>query len=74
MTTTLRLIVDQIIAPVPGALGRYTRDLARAVVATSPSGCEVEGIVSSSLPDDYDRVRSEVPGLAGLYKSSLARR
>ena len=74
MTTTLRLIVDQIIAPVPGALGRYTRDLARAVVATSPRGCEVEGIVSSSLPADYERVRAEVPGLSGLYKSSLARR
>lgn len=74
MTTTLRLIVDQIVAPVPGPVGRYTRDLARALVATEPAGCEVEGVVSSSLPDDYARVLAEVPGLAGLYKSSLARR
>ncbi|MBM7504136.1 glycosyltransferase [Agromyces aurantiacus] len=74
MTTTLRLIVDQIVAPAPGPIGRYTRELARALVATAPRGCEVEGIVSSSLPGDYDRVLAEVPGLAGLYKSSLARR
>lgn len=74
MTTTLRVILDQIVAPAPGALGRYTRDLGRAIVAAAPRGCEVEAIVSSSLPDDYDRVRREVPGLSGLYKTTLARR
>ena len=74
MTTTLRVVVDQIVAPVPGPIGRYTLDLSRAIVAAAPKGCEVEGIVSSSLPDDYDRVLQEVPGLTGLYKSSLARR
>jgi glycosyltransferase involved in cell wall biosynthesis len=74
VTTTLRVILDQIVAPVPGALGRYTRDLGRAVVATAPPGCEVQAIVSSSLPEDYERVRQEVPGLAGLYKTTLARR
>ena len=74
MTTTLRVVVDQIVAPVPGPIGRYTLDLSRAIVAAAPKGCDVEGIVSSSLPDDYDRVLQEVPGLTGLYKSSLARR
>lgn len=74
MTTTLRVILDQIVAPVPGALGRYTRDLGRAIVAAAPRGCEVEAIVSSSLPEDYDRVLAEVPGLSGLYRTSLARR
>ena len=74
MTTTLRVILDQIVAPVPGPLGRYTRDLGRAIVAAAPSGCEVEAIVSSSLPEDYDRVRREVPGLSGLYRTTLARR
>jgi glycosyltransferase involved in cell wall biosynthesis len=74
VTTTLRLIVDQIVAPVPGALGRYTAELGRSLVATAPSGCQVEGIVSSSLPQDYDRILTEVPGLSGLYKSALARR
>ncbi len=74
MTTTLRVVVDQIVAPVPGPVGRYTRDLSRAIVEAAPKGCQVEGIVSSSLPDDYERVLREVPGLSGLYKSSLARR
>jgi glycosyltransferase involved in cell wall biosynthesis len=74
MTTTLRFIVDQLVAPVPGPVGRYAGDLARAVVETAPSGCLVEGIVSSSLPDDYERVLREVPGLSDLYKTSLARR
>ena len=74
MSTTLRLILDQIVAPAPGALGRYTRDLGRAIVVAAPRGCQVEAVVSSSLPEDYERVAEEVPGLAGLYKTSLARR
>jgi glycosyltransferase involved in cell wall biosynthesis len=74
LTTTLRVIVDQIVAPVPGALGRYTLDLARAIVAAAPRGCDVEAIVSSSPPADYDRVLEEIPGLSGLYKTTLARR
>ena len=74
MATTLRVILDQIVAPVPGPLGRYTRDLGRAIVAAAPAGCEVEAIVSSSLPEDYERVRQEVPGLSGLYRTTLARR
>ncbi len=74
MTTTLRVILDQIVAPVPGPLGRYTRDLGRAIVAAAPPNCDVEAIVSSSLPEDYDRVLAEVPGLSGIYKTSLARR
>ncbi|SFR86291.1 Glycosyltransferase involved in cell wall bisynthesis [Agromyces sp. CF514] len=74
MTTTLRLVVDQLVAPAPGALGRYTADLARALVATAPAGCEVAGIVSSSPESDYAFVRETVPGLSELYKTSLSRR
>lgn len=74
MTTTLRVIVDQLVAPVPGPLGRYTLDLTRAIVEATPRGCAVEGIVSSSQPDDYDRISREIPGLSGLYKTTLARR
>lgn len=74
MTTTLRVIVDQMVAPVPGALGRYTVDLTRAIVAATPRGCAVEAVVSSSPPADYDRIVGEIPGLSGLYKTTLARR
>ncbi|BDZ53774.1 glycosyltransferase [Agromyces marinus] len=74
MSTTLRVIVDQLIAPVPGPLGRYSAALAGALIETAPAGCSVEGIVSSSLPADYERVEHALPGLSGLYRSSLARR
>lgn len=74
MSTTLRVIVDQVVAPVPGPIGRYAEALTRALIATAPRGCQVEGVVSSSLPSDYDRLQDALPGLSGLYKSSLARR
>lgn len=74
MTTTLRLIVDQIVAPVPGAVGRYTADLARSLVSTAPEGCAVEGIISATAADESERVLSEVPGLTEVYKTSLPRR
>ncbi|WP_448003814.1 glycosyltransferase family 4 protein [Agromyces bauzanensis] len=74
MPTTLRMIVDQVVAPVPGPLGVYTHALATAVIESAPPGCQVEGIVSSSLPEDYDRVLGMFPGLSGIYKTSLARR
>jgi glycosyltransferase involved in cell wall biosynthesis len=74
MSTTLRVIVDQVVAPVPGPIGRYAEALTRALVATAPRDCQVEGVVSSSLPSDYERLLDALPGLSGLYKSSLARR
>lgn len=74
MTTKLRFVVDQVLAPVPGQLGRYTAALTRAMIAAAPPHCEVEGIVSSSPHTDYELLEQLFPGLAGLYKSSLARR
>ena len=72
--TTLRVVVDQILAPVPGGVGRYTSELTRALVATAPRGCEVEGVVAAHPQDDYDRLTDLVPGLARLTKSPLGRR
>jgi len=72
--TTLRVVVDQILAPVPGGIGRYTSELTRALVATAPRGCEVEGVVAAHPQDDYDRLTDLVPGLARLTKSPLGRR
>ena len=45
MTTRLRVVVDQLTAPVPGAVGRYTLDLTRSLISTAPADCEVAGIV-----------------------------
>ena len=74
MTTRLRVVVDQLTAPVPGAVGRYTLDLTRALIETAPKNCEVAGIVSSSPPTDYEFIGAALPGLADLYRTSLARR
>ncbi|HEY8914009.1 glycosyltransferase family 1 protein [Lacisediminihabitans sp.] len=72
--TTLRVIVDQIVAPIPGGIGRYTEELTRELIQTAPLGCEVTGIVSASPEQDYERITTLLPGLAGLFKSTLARR
>ena len=68
MPTTLRVIVDQVVAPVPGPLGRYTEALTEALIATAPSGCAVEGIVSSSPPDRLRRAAQPVPRALGAVQ------
>lgn len=72
--TTLRVIVDQIVAPIPGGIGRYTEELTRELIRTAPQGCTVTGVVSSSPESDYERIEMLLPGLDGLFKSALARR
>jgi glycosyltransferase involved in cell wall biosynthesis len=72
--TTMRVIVDEMLAPVPNGIARYTEELTRALIEYAPPGCSVEGIVSASTEPEYDDLRDRLPGLAGLYKSSLARR
>lgn len=74
MPTRLRVVVDQLTAPVPGTVGRYTKDLTRALIERAPADCEVAGIVSSSPPGDYDFIQASLPGLVHLYRTSLARR
>ncbi len=74
MTTTLRVIIDQMVAAVPGGIGRYTEEITRELINTAPVGCDVVGIVSSSPQSAYDEIAEKLPGLAGLFKSALARR
>ena len=74
MTTTLRVIVDQIVAPTPGGVGRYAEELTRALIETAPLGCDVVGVMSSSAEADYELVRTLLPGMTDLLKSPLGRR
>ncbi|WP_167136788.1 glycosyltransferase family 1 protein [Diaminobutyricimonas sp. TR449] len=74
MTSLLRVVIDQMIAPVPGGVGRYTEELTREIIATAPRGWSVEGIVSASTDSDYAYIAERLPGLTGLFKSILARR
>jgi len=72
--TTLRVVLDQMIAPVPGGIGRYTEELTRALIATAPADCDVEGIVSSSPAEHYARIEASLPGLGSLHTTTLPRR
>ncbi|TFD29388.1 glycosyltransferase family 4 protein [Cryobacterium cryoconiti] len=72
--TTLRVVLDQMIAPVPGGIGRYTEELTRALIETAPAGCDVEGIVSSSPAEHCARIESSLPGLGSLHTTTLPRR
>lgn len=70
MTTTLRVMLDQLVAPTDPDLAIATRELARGLVAGMPAGCEIEGIAPAG---PADRV-VEIPGLAGVRRTALARR
>ncbi|GLI26105.1 glycosyl transferase family 1 [Agromyces rhizosphaerae] len=74
MSTRLQLVVDPIAAATTGPLVRYTTDLARALVATAPPRCSVEGIVSAVSGRDLRHVRTTVPGLDELTSTTLQRR
>lgn len=72
--TTLRVIVDDVIAPGAQGVGRYAEELTRELIRTAPRGSTVAGIVSASPEPDYIELEQRLPGLRGLYKSPLARR
>jgi len=72
--TTLRVIVDQVVAPVPGGIGRYAEELTRQLIATAPAGCDVEAVVSAVSRAELEHVRTLLPGLAGLDRLALPRR
>lgn len=70
MTATLRVMLDQLVAPTESALAEASRELARALVIGAPAGCEVEGIAPAGGKGDL----AEVAGLAGVQRTALARR
>jgi glycosyltransferase involved in cell wall biosynthesis len=72
--TTLRVIIDDIVAGGTGRLARYAEDLTRALIRTAPRGTDVAGFVSASPEGDYALLRERLPGLRELHKSALARR
>ena len=72
--TTLEVIVDQLIAPVPGGIGRYTRELARHLVTTAPAGWEVDGVVSAVSRRRVNELEADIPGLARIRRLPLDRR
>ncbi len=55
------MLVEQLLAPVPGGTGRYTRELASALAATAPA----EWVVSSAVARHKDPSPAVIPGVDG---------
>lgn len=72
--TTLRVIIDEMLASSPGSVGRYTEELVRQLIVTAPRGCYVEAVVAASTEAEYATIHERLPGLNALHKSALARR
>ncbi|GAA3843535.1 glycosyltransferase family 1 protein [Saccharothrix violaceirubra] len=66
----LVVLTEQLLAPVPGGTGRYTRELARALAATAPAGWTVTGVVGRHA--DVEAAR--IPGVLGPRVLPLPRR
>src|SRR4051794_16511866 len=71
---TLRLVVDTAVEGRPRGVVRYTEELARALIATAPADCEVEGIAASCSAEEAAQLHARIPGLAGLHTTTLGRR
>jgi glycosyltransferase involved in cell wall biosynthesis len=66
----LVVLTEQLLAPVPGGTGRYTRELVTAMAATTPPTWTVAGVSATHR----DLAAAEVPGVAGPRALPLPRR
>ncbi|WP_292726432.1 glycosyl transferase [Microbacterium sp. UBA837] len=73
MTTTLRVVLDQLVAPTDPDLAMASRELTCALIAAAPRGCEVAGVVPAAGEDALAEVRA-LEGLAGVESSPIPRR
>lgn len=72
MTATLRVVLDQAVAPTDHDLEIASVELARALVEAQPSGTAVAAIVPASS-DDAPDIEQRVPGLAGVHRTAMGR-
>ena len=71
--TGVRVVLDQLLAPVPGGIGRYAANLTTAMIAAAPAAA-VSGVVSAESPERVDALIASLPGLAAVEQTSLRRR
>jgi glycosyltransferase involved in cell wall biosynthesis len=70
----LVVLTDQLLAPVPGGTGRYTRELAAALAATAPDGWTVTGVVARCADPSAARIDGvEGPHMLPVRRPVLAR-
>ncbi|MEL4319033.1 glycosyltransferase family 1 protein [Leifsonia sp. YIM 134122] len=72
--TTLRVVMDALVASPSDALARYTTELTRALIATAPQDCDVEGITSSTTNEVEARLTSALPGISAVHSATLGSR
>lgn len=70
MTATLRVMLDQLVAPTDSDLAAATRELTTALIDRAPTGAEVAGIAPAGPADRP----IELAGLAEVRRSPLPRR
>jgi glycosyltransferase involved in cell wall biosynthesis len=66
----LVVLTEQLLAPVPGGTGRYTRELVVAMAASAPPTWTVAGVTATHR----DLSAADVPGVAGPRALPLPRR
>lgn len=71
---SLRVMLDQLLAPVPGGIGRYATEMTRELIAGAPDGWDVVGVVSAVSAADAARVVARLPGLARVARLPVSRR
>jgi glycosyltransferase involved in cell wall biosynthesis len=64
------VLTEQLLAPVPGGTGRYTRELAAALAASTPTGWTVAGVTATHK----DLSPAVIAGVAGPRALPLSRR
>ncbi len=64
------MLTEQLLAPVPGGTGRYTRELLGAMAASAPDGWTVAGVTATHR----DLAPAVVPNVAGPRALPLPRR
>jgi glycosyltransferase involved in cell wall biosynthesis len=66
----LVVLLEQLLAPVPGGTGRYSRELAAALATTAPGGWSVSSVVARHA----DTSAAIVPGVRGPRRLPLPHR
>lgn len=72
--TTLRVVVDPLLGPAPTALGRYTREMTRAIIDAAPRDCDVDGLIAAAADEAQRQIRADLPGLHEIHSGALAPR
>lgn len=67
---TLTVVLEQLLAPIPGGTGRYAREITTALAADPPPGWDVQGVTAFHR----DPAAAAIPGAAGPRRLAAGHR